>query len=290
MADFRRITELPTLPPRQPEGHKGTYGSVLIVAGSRGMAGAAALSGMAALRGGAGLVTVACPESIASLVSSFEPSYLTLPLPCDEEGRFLSRAADILLLRKHDVMAIGPGLGQSEELARLVAKLVTSVDKPLFVDADGLNLLASQLDLLKTRLAPTILTPHPGEFARLQGAKVSSNDKEREEAAFQFANRHRVVLILKGHGTVITDGDRLAVNSTGNPGMATGGTGDVLTGLLSALRGQGMSDFNAAQLAVYLHGLAGDIAASEKGEISLIARDLVEALPAAFLKHRSDRA
>lgn len=289
MADFRRVTEVPILPSRNPEGHKGTYGSVLIVAGSRGMAGAAALAGMAALRGGAGLVTVACPESIASLVSSFEPSYLTLPLPCDADGKLLSSGADSLLSRKHDVMALGPGLGQSAELSHLVARLVTSVDKPLVIDADGLNLLAPQMDLLRKRSGPTILTPHPGEFARLQGAGVSSETPAREEAAVSFATQHCVILILKGHGTIITDGNRLVVNPTGNPGMATGGTGDVLTGLLAALRGQGMSDFDAAQLAVYLHGLAGDIVAKEKGEISLIARDLVEALPPAFLKHRLHR-
>lgn len=289
MADFRRVTELPILPPRSPEGHKGTYGSVLIVAGSRGMAGAAALAGMAALRGGAGLVTVACPESISSLVSSFEPSYLTLPLPCDADGKLLSSAVDSLLSRKHDVMALGPGLGQSDELSSLVARLVTSVDKPLVIDADGLNLLAPQIDLLRKRSGTTILTPHPGEFARLKGTGASLENQERAEAAASFATRHGVILILKGHGTIITDGDRLAVNPTGNPGMATGGTGDVLTGLLAALRGEDMSDFDAAQLAVYLHGLAGDIVAQEKGEISLIARDLVEALPLAFLKHRYER-
>jgi NAD(P)H-hydrate epimerase len=186
-------------------------------------------------------------------------------------------------------MALGPGLGQSEELSRLVAKLVTTLDKPLVIDADGLNLLSSQMGLLKERPRSTILTPHPGEFARLQGASAPSEGRAREEAAVQFARRHNVILILKGHGTVISDGDRLSVNPTGNPGMATGGTGDVLTGLIAALWGQGMSDFDAAQLAVYLHGRAGDIVAEEKGEISLIARDLVEALPSAFLTHRTGR-
>ena len=289
MAPIRQVTELPLLAPRQADGHKGTYGSILVVAGSRGMAGAAALAGMSALRSGAGLVTVACPESVADVVSSFEPCYLTLPLAADKDGKLLASAADQLLDRSFDVMAVGPGMGKSDELGRLLAKLVTSVTKPLIIDADGLNLLAPQIEILKSRPGSTILTPHPGEFARLRGQKRADEHADRTEAAARFAAEHGVVLILKGHGTVISDGTRVAINTTGNPGMATGGTGDVLTGLVAALRGQGLSDFDASQLAVYLHGRAGDYVASQKGEISLIARDLVEALPYAFLQYRSAR-
>ena len=290
MAVYRQVTELPELAARHPEGHKGTYGNVLIVAGSRGMAGAAALAGMAALRSGAGLVTVACPDAIADLVSSFEPCYLTLPLACDQDGKLLASAVDQILSRSFDVMALGPGLGQSVELSQLVEKLVSRVTVPLIIDADGLNLLASQIEILQSRPASTILTPHPGEFARLLGERRSTWPTDRAGAAARFAAEQSVVLILKGHGTVISDGERVAINSTGNPGMATGGTGDVLTGMVAALRGQGLTDFNASYLAVYLHGLAGDMTSAQKGEISFIARDLLEALPKAFLQYRSDRA
>lgn len=280
MSRWQMVTELPRLAPRERSGHKGTYGRILIVAGSRGMAGAAGLAGMAALRGGAGLVYVACPESVVEIVSGFEPSYLTIPLPCDADGRSTVAAADMLLERPFDVLAIGPGLGQSDSLYELVTRLIKSVDKPMVIDADGLNLLSRDVSLLDSRKGPTVLTPHPGEFSRLTGEKIGAED--RTLAASRFALEHRVILVLKGAGTVVSDGNRTYVNNTGNPGMGTGGTGDVLTGLTAALLGQGFAGFEAAQLGVHLHGIAGDIVAEEKGEISLIARDVVDALPQAF--------
>lgn len=283
MTEPLRVTQVPRLPPRAPDGHKGTYGRSLLVAGSPGMAGAAALAGMACLRGGAGLVFIACPEPVASLIASFEPSYQTLILPADSEGRLTPAALESL--RRHrsvDAMAIGPGLAQSDGLAELVAGLLTSIDAPMVIDADGLNLLARDVSLLARRPAPTVLTPHVGEFSSLTRAPIESIQARREEAAVAFARDRRVVVVLKGPGTIVTDGTRVFVNTTGNPGMATGGSGDVLTGLTTALLGQGMAPLDAAILAVHAHGMAGDLARDELGEISLCARDLVDHLPAAL--------
>lgn len=290
MNGARRDDELPRLAPRAKGGHKGDYGRVLIVGGSRGMAGAPALAGMAALRGGAGLVTVACPDAVLDTVASFEPSYMTLPLPSDSEGRIAHEAAAILAGHVHDVLAIGPGLSQSARLARLVSRVLTDSDRPVVVDADALNMLATNLDVLSLRRSATVLTPHPGEFARLSGLPPEVIAADRIGSAVDFARNHGVVLVLKGAGTVVTDGDRYSVNETGNPGMATGGSGDVLTGLVAAMIGQGLGAWEAARLAVHLHGLAGDLAAEEKSEVSLIARDVIEALPAALRKYGSTPA
>ncbi len=279
-----RVHELPPPPARPDDAHKGTFGRVLIVAGSTGMSGAAALAGLGALRGGAGLVSVAVPESILSVVAGIEPSFLTIPLPADDQGRISSEAADRLheISTGMDAMAIGPGLGQSTDLAALVSELYRSRELPLVVDADGLNLLAHDGAGLGNHTAPRILTPHPGEFARLTGRSVAEIAARREGLAAEFAAEHGVVLVLKGAGTVVTGGGRLSVNPTGNNGMATGGAGDVLTGLITALLGQGMSAFGAAQLGVYLHGLAGDLAAGQLSAPGLIASDLPLFLGAAW--------
>jgi NAD(P)H-hydrate epimerase len=272
---------LPTLPARPLDSHKGTYGRVCIVAGSRGMSGAAILAGTAALRGGAGLVYVASPASTASIVASYEPSYLTIPLPEDLDGRATSASAEILERMTFDVMAFGPGLGQSESLRRLMLELLPTFAGPMIVDADGLNLLVDHLEILPRRLGPTLLTPHLGEWARLLGVDVDAA-RDDDGAAHRFASDHRAIVIRKGPGTLVTDGERAYRNRTGNPGMATGGTGDVLTGLLAALIGQGMSGYEAGKLAVHLHGRAGDQAATDRGEISLIASDLLDFLPRAI--------
>lgn len=282
----RRIDEpLPRLAPRAMDSHKGTYGRALIVGGSRGMAGAAALAGMAALRGGAGLVHVAVPEMIVDLVAGFEPSYLTAALPADDQGRFARSALAPLveLAIAASAVALGPGLGQSAELRELVVELYRTIDRPVLVDADGLNLLAESPDALRSvAVAPRILTPHPGEFSRLLGGRTFKDVDERRAAADELAVRSGAVVLLKGHRTYITDGQRAAENPTGNPGMATGGTGDVLSGLIVALICQGMTAFDAARAGAYLHGLAGDLAAAELGQISLIASDLILFLPQAM--------
>jgi ADP-dependent NAD(P)H-hydrate dehydratase len=273
---------LPQLPPRRREAHKGDFGTALIVGGSRGMAGAAALAGMAALRGGAGLVRLAVPDAILDTVANFEPSYMTVPLPCDAAGRIAAVAYEqiVELAEKATVVACGPGLGRSLELDQLVLRLYREVAKPMVFDADALNALASEAETLAEPGGPRILTPHPGEFARLIGRKLEPD--ARADAAVQLAARCGIVVVLKGHHTLVTDGARRAINATGNPGMATGGSGDVLTRLTTSLACQGLAPFDAARLGVHLHGLAGDLAAEELGEVSLIASDLIHFLPDAI--------
>lgn len=278
---------LPWLPVRDRDAHKGRFGLVLVVGGSRGMTGAVALAGMAALRGGAGLVRLAVPDVCLETVAGLEPSYMTVPLRSDRSGRIsLDALGEILLQgRKATVVACGPGMGRSLGLECLMARLYASLDRPMVIDADGLNALASRPEGFGRAAVPRILTPHPGEFERLCGERPTT-ETERVDAAERFARKTGAVVVLKGHRTVVTDGVRTALNSTGNPGMATGGTGDVLTGLIAALWSQGMPAFDAAHLAVYLHGLAGDLAAERCGEESLVAGDLVRMLPDAFRQYR----
>ncbi len=292
------ISHLPTLPRRRPDGNKGNYGRILVIAGSRGMSGAAVLAGGAALRAGAGLVRLAVPEGIWPIVAAGNPCYMTLPLPQSLSGQIALEGKEQLLAAAaaSDVVALGPGLGRSGELAQLVAELVAQVDKPLVLDADGLNAFEGQAHLLKqppNSEPPSsgsgrsvVLTPHPGEFARLLEMATAQVQAARQDLAVAFARDHGLVLLLKGHGTIVTDGRRAYVNATGNPGMATAGSGDVLTGVIAALLGQGLDPFAAAQLGAYLHGLAGDLARAELGEESLVATDLVDHLPQAFLEWR----
>lgn len=272
------MSTLPALPPRCPDAHKGSFGRVLIVAGSRGMSGAACLAGCSALRGGAGLVTVATPRGVQPVVAGYEPSYLTMSLPEDDQGRLSREALPELLdaLTHQTAAAWGPGLGRSHDLNELASMVFRSATLPMVFDADGLNALSVRPDAWAGPLpvAPRVLTPHPGEFSRLTGLEVDAIAARREETAVNFAAQHQVVVLLKGPETVITDGYQLALNPTGNSGMATGGTGDVLTGLIAALLAQQMPAFEAAQLGAYLHGLAGDIATSELSNPGLIASDL----------------
>jgi NAD(P)H-hydrate epimerase len=304
--------QLPILPPRDPDAHKGDFGTVLVIGGSRGMSGAAGLAGMAALRGGAGLVRVAVPDACLDAVAAYEPCYTTIPLPCDEAGRITAAALPCILdqVQKANAVALGPGLGRSPELDKLVGTLYRELELPMVVDADALNALSTQPEVFLTPPAgPRILTPHPGEFARLirkklEDEKMGTGSEQtelgrtekagreapvpifspRQQAAVALAAKSGAVILLKGHRTLITDGWRRALNATGNPGMATGGSGDVLTGLITALLCQHLSPFDAARLATHLHGLAGDLAAMELGEVSLIARDLINFLPKAFGK------
>ncbi len=273
---LQRVTALPPPPVRPQDSHKGTFGRVLIVAGSPGMAGAAALSGLGALRGGAGLVYIAVPASIANTVSSVEPSYLTLPLPIDSEGRTTTSVIDVVMdaLDGMNVCAVGPGLGTSDVAQQLVQKLYHDASLPVVIDADGLNCLVQAKVNFTSANGPRVLTPHPGEFARLISSDTKTVQSNREALAVRFADESKSILVLKGHQTIVTDGHRVYTNTTGNSGMATGGTGDVLTGLLSALLAQHMDPFEAAQLAVFLHGRAGDLAAEALSEPGLIASDL----------------
>ncbi len=275
---------LPQLPPRQANSHKGTYGRALILGGSRGMAGAAALAGMAALRSGAGLVRLAVADPCLETVAAYEPTYMTLPLPADSAGRLAAEyERDVApLLDWATAVAIGPGLGRSAQLDRLVAELYRHAPQVVVVDADALNALASQRADLSNHAGPRILTPHPGEMARLVAGAIEQVQAAREQAAQALATQHKIIVVLKGHQTVIAGPGQLAINRTGNPGMATGGTGDVLTGITVALAAQGLSPFDAARLAAHVHGLAGDQQAQRLGQVSLIARDLIAGLPEAF--------
>jgi NAD(P)H-hydrate epimerase len=248
------------------------------------MSGAAVLCGNGALRGGAGLVQIAVPREVLPIVAAANPCYLTAPLPQDEHGQLDAQAQlDVLALaQKANAVGIGPGLGRSKSISSLICDTLVSVEAPIVLDADGLNALSNDPSVLQRRTGATVVTPHPGEFARLLGIDPAAVQEKREELSVRFAVEHEVVVVLKGAGTVVTDGQRVYVNQTGNPGMATGGTGDVLTGLITAFIAQGMNGFAAAQVAVYAHGLAGDFARDALGEASLIASDLLEYLPRAM--------
>ncbi len=260
---------------------------MLLIGGSMGRTGAMALAGTAALRSGAGLVQVATPRACQSIVASFEPSYMTAALEHDEAGRISLTARDRLaeLAEKATVVACGPGLGRSDDLSELVGWLYTHLKQPAVFDADALNALATRPQILSQAGGPRILTPHPGEFQRLTGAEQRMPRDEAERRAAELAAQCGAVIVLKGHRTLITDGQQQFHNTTGNPGMATGGTGDVLTGITAALLAHKLPPLDAARLAAHLHGLAGDLAAAELGEVSMIASDLLHYLPRAFQQH-----
>jgi len=283
------VSDIPKLKPRAVDSHKGDYGKVCIIAGSVGMSGAAALAGRSALRAGAGLVRVATPKSILPIVASIEPSFTTIALPEDSAGRISAKAINIILeaVAENDVMAFGPGIGTSGALRFILKNLLDQQNLRLVIDADGLNNLASLKNWPARLKAKLILTPHPGEMRRLwSGLLREELPADRQQQALQLAQRTNTIVVLKGAGTVATDGDKVYINKTGNPGMATAGSGDVLTGIITALLGQGLNYFDAAVLGVYLHGLAGDIAAEKFGRVSLMATDIIDSLPDAFLKNQ----
>jgi len=284
------IETIPKLKPRAADAHKGDFGKVLIIAGSFGMSGAAALAGRAALRAGAGLVRVATPKSVLPIVASIEPSFTTIALAEDNCGRISEKATNIILnaVSENDTVAFGPGVGVSGALQAILQTLIQQKDLRLLIDADGLNNLTALRGWPGKLKARLILTPHPGEMKRLwSGLFREPLPAERQEQAGQLAQRTETIVALKGAETVVSDGKKIYVNKTGNPGMATAGSGDVLTGVIAALMGQGLSDFDAAVLGVYIHGLAGDIAAEKVGQVSLIATDIINSLGDAFMKSGS---
>jgi ADP-dependent NAD(P)H-hydrate dehydratase len=288
------IKNIPKLKPRAKEAHKGNFGKVCIIGGSIGMSGAAALAGKAALRTGSGLVRVATPKSVLPIIASIEPSFTTIPLPEDNEGKIATDSINTILnfIPDNDCLAFGPGVGITSEVRSVLEKLLEQEGLRLVIDADGLNNLSKINDWPQIKKADCILTPHPGEMKRLwTGIIRTTLPADRKMQAIEMANRTKAVVVLKGAGTVVTDGKKLYINKTGNPGMATGGTGDVLTGIITSLVGQGFSNFDAAVLGVYVHGLAGDIAAKKIGQISLIATDLIDCLGEAFkkIKTKQDR-
>ncbi len=275
--------------PRARDAHKGGFGHVLILAGSVAKTGAAAMAAKAALRAGAGLVTIATAKSALPIIASLGMEFMTEPLPETDSGSVSLRAFDYgrfdQLVEGKDVLAVGPGLGTHPETIELVRAVTKKYQLPMVLDADGLNAFAGQMDSFLASERVRVLTPHPGEMARLTGQTIQEIQQNRLAAAREFTRRHGATLVLKGYRTLIAArGGQVWVNPTGNPGMASGGTGDVLTGLIAGLLAQHAArpPAEVAAAAVYLHGLAGDLAAKEVGETSLIAGDLLEAIPRAF--------
>jgi len=278
---------------RKTSAHKGNFGHIFIIAGSARFSGAAVLCAEAAMRSGAGLVTLGIPKGLNAAVIKIKPKEaMILPLPETKEASLAPAAYRKIkdFSRSADVLVIGPGLSQNRLTQALARRIVFSIPKPMIIDADGLNALVGYLKLLKfsaSRLLgfSRILTPHPGEMARLLGGSIKKVQDNRKYIAQKFAKDYRVALVLKGHGSVVADyKNKLYINKTGNPGMATAGSGDVLAGMIAAFLGQGLDAFNAARYAVYLHGLAGDLAAKEKTQVSLIASDIIAKIPEAIKK------
>ena len=265
-------------PIRRRESHKGDYGKVLLLCGSEGLTGAARLAAKAALRMGSGLVYLGVPEKIYPIIAAGAGSEIVFPLPCDEAGRLCMASLPVIgqRLAGMDAVLLGPGLGRSEALTQLVQAILGLCRVPLVLDADGINLLAQHMDVLRGSKCPVILTPHDGEFRRL-GGDPKANDRVGE--AMRFAFDTGSILLLKGHRTIITDGQNVYRNTTGNPGLATGGSGDVLSGVIVSLLGQHVMPLEAAAAGAWLHGAAGDLAAREIGEYGMIPEDIIERLP-----------
>ncbi|MBQ5866184.1 MAG: NAD(P)H-hydrate dehydratase [Oscillospiraceae bacterium] len=272
--DHEKIWAL--LPDRPADGHKGTFGKILLLCGSRGYTGAAALAAMGALRSGAGLVYLAVPDSIYDIEAVKLTEPVIIPI-ADEDGRYAPESVEqiLSLLQGKDAVLIGPGIGQSDSVEAVVCAVLEHFNGPVVLDADGINLMRMHKDILRGRTAPTILTPHDGEFVRLGGVLES----DRIASANQLARDLGVIVLLKGHRTVITDGDSVYLNGTGNPGMATGGSGDVLAGVIVSLLGQGIAPLEAAACGAWLHGAAGDICEKEIGQYGMLPSDMVNVLP-----------
>lgn len=275
---------------RKVSSHKGDFGHVFVLAGSLRFSGAGLLSCEAALRAGAGLVTLAVPKSLAlSIIRVKAKEVMVLPLKETVEkthdAAAYKDASDFL--KQADVLVVGPGLTQNKSTRKLIRRLVVKCNKPTVLDADGLNAFAGSINLLRNKAI--VITPHPKEMARLLGISVAEVQRKRKEVAKKAAKDYNVTVVLKGHNTVIADKANVYINKTGNPGMSTAGAGDVLAGMIAALLGQGLSLFDAAKYGVYLHGLAGDLAAKEKTQISLIASDIIAKIPEAIKKSSSCR-
>ncbi len=287
------FTEIPLLSPRANDANKGDCGRVVVIGGSRGMAGAPCLSARAACRAGAGLVLVGVPKSIWDVVAAKLDEAQTRGVGSGADDEITEQATPELLeiCAWSDVVVMGPGLSHRAETSKTVHAIVAQCERPMVLDADALNAFSGgRAELIfasqkKHTSREVVLTPHPGEMARLLNTSIEVVQSDRAQAVRACADLTGAVAVLKGAETLVCDGRRLYVNNTGNPGMATGGTGDVLAGIVGALIGQDMPAFEAACLSVYLHGLAGDIAAEKRGMWSLVAGDLIEELPAAFLKH-----
>jgi len=284
----------PLIGPRPLAANKGNFGHVLVIGGSVGKAGSVAMAGMAALRTGAGLSTVATPKSVLATVAGFHPEVMTEPLDETDAGTISTRAGERMdaLIQGMTVLAVGPGISRHPETSEFVRSLVVKSKTPLVLDADGLNAFAGRASELNGKGRSLVITPHPGEMARLTGSTVAAVQRDRINVARTFAREHELIVVLKGHRTLIAQPDGTVwVNTTGNPGMATGGTGDILTGMVSGLMAQNRERIVEAVIAaIHLHGLAGDVARESMGEHSLVATDLIGALPEAFRRVRESAA
>jgi hydroxyethylthiazole kinase-like uncharacterized protein yjeF len=284
----------PLIGPRPRDSNKGMYGHVLVVGGSLGKTGAAAMAGFSALRAGAGLVTVAAPRSVLGVIAGYHPELMTEPLEETADGTIARQALKAFeqIAEKKTLLAIGPGISRHPETLEFVREVVRQSNTPIVLDADGLNAFEGKVQELNGRGRTLVLTPHPGEMARLTGLNTSAIQRDRINVARSFAREHGLILVLKGDRTVVAKPEgQVWVNTTGNPGMATAGTGDILTGIVAGMLAQNpQREFEAVLAAVYLHGLAGDIARESVGEHSLVATDLVKTLPEAFSRVRSEAA
>ncbi|MBU0759713.1 MAG: NAD(P)H-hydrate dehydratase [Candidatus Omnitrophica bacterium] len=274
---------------RKKDTHKGDYGHVFILAGSTGLTGAAALCGQACMRSGAGLVTLGIPRSLNVVMEIKLTEVMTCPLPETRQGTFSlkAKAEALKKINNSDIAVLGPGLSSNKETQQLIRELAVSVKRPMVLDADALNAISENADVLRKVKSPYVITPHPGEMARLLKKDTDYIKKNRLIVAKKFANYYNAVVVLKGSGTIVAEpgaNQRVYVNKTGNPGMATAGSGDVLTGVIAGFMAQGLKPFDAARFAVYTHGLAGDLAKKEKGEEGLIAGDILEKIPEAIKK------
>jgi hydroxyethylthiazole kinase-like uncharacterized protein yjeF len=282
----------PLIGPRPADSNKGLYGHVLVIGGSVGKAGAAAMAGMAALRAGAGLSTVATPKAVLATVAGFHPETMTEPLEETKEGSISARGLKrvMALAKGKSVLAVGPGISRVAETSRFVRAFIAKATAPLVLDADGLNAFEGRTTALNGKGRTLVLTPHPGEMARLVGCTVPEVQRDRLNVARTFAREHELIVVLKGNRTLVAAPDGTVwVNTTGNPGMASGGTGDILTGMVAGLMAQNPDrTLDAVTAAVYLHGLSGDVARESMGEHSLVATDLLKALPEAFRRVQAE--
>ncbi|MBD3403945.1 NAD(P)H-hydrate dehydratase [candidate division GN15 bacterium] len=274
------------LPARKPDGHKGDFGKLVLVAGSTGLTGAACMAGQSAARSGAGLIKIACPHSVLPTIAAKMTEVMSYPLPdVAKKGALAVRALGELrkLIDEHDAVVLGPGIGRHRETFELVRRLLSKLDKPTIIDADGLNALAGHLDIIRDCSAPLVLTPHPGEFKRLVETSVPEDIREASQMVRDVADDLGVVLVLKGSPTLIAEpGGLCYINQTGNDGMATGGSGDVLSGIIGAFLGQGMTAIEAAVAGVFIHGMTGDLAAEAYTNRGMIPTDMISFLPKAL--------
>lgn len=295
-----RVKNLPKLISRKRNTHKGNYGRVLVLAGSPGMTGAAYLCCKAALRSGSGIVTLGIPKSLNFVMETKLTCVMTHPLPETKALTLSNRGREeiLKLCERHDVVALGPGLSQQPETKNLILWLIKTIDRSIVIDADGINALMGKLHILYNIKKNVVLTPHPGEMSRLINLDSAKDvQKKRLNIATQFVKSiHKqlgkgkdFILVLKGDKTIVADYNKVYINRTGNPGMATAGAGDVLTGIIVSLIGQGFNVFNASQLGVHIHGLAGDMASKKKGKVSMIASDILDFLPDAFIRYGKER-